>query len=50
MSAAETLAAAQAAGVRLGLDGADLLIESDRRGCARWLSLEQNNGAEVNGE
>ena len=30
MSAAETLAAAHAAGVRLGLDGADLLIESDR--------------------
>ena len=30
MSAAETLAAAQAAGVRLGLDGTDLLIESDR--------------------
>ena len=30
MSAAETLAAAQAAGVRLGLEGADLLIESDR--------------------
>ena len=29
MSAAETLAAAQAAGVRLGLDGTDLLIESD---------------------
>ena len=30
MSAAETLAAAQAAGVHLGLDGTDLLIESDR--------------------
>jgi hypothetical protein len=30
VSAAETLAAAQAAGVRLGLDGTDLLIESDR--------------------
>ena len=30
MSAAETLAAAQAAGVRLGLDGTDLLIDSDR--------------------
>lgn len=30
MSAAETLAAAQAAGVRLGLDGVDLLLESDR--------------------
>ena len=29
MSAAETLAAAQAAGVRLGLDGTDLLIEGD---------------------
>ena len=30
MSAAETVAAARAAGVRLGLDGTDLLIESDR--------------------
>ncbi len=29
MSAAETLSAAQAAGVRLGLDGTDLLIEAD---------------------
>ena len=29
MSAAETVAAAQAAGVRLGLDGTDLVIESD---------------------
>ena len=29
MSAAETLAAARAAGVRLGLDGAELLIEAD---------------------
>lgn len=30
MSAAETLAAAQAEGVRIGLDGADLLIESEQ--------------------
>ena len=30
MSAAETLAAAQAAGVRLGLEGAKLVIEADR--------------------
>jgi hypothetical protein len=30
VSATETVAAAQAAGVRLGLDGTDLLIESDR--------------------
>ena len=47
MSAAQTLAAAHAAGVRLGLDGADLLIESDREPPPQLLDALRRDKPEI---
>jgi hypothetical protein len=47
VSAAQTLAAAHAAGVRLGLDGADLLLESDREPPPQLLDALRRDKPEI---
>lgn len=47
MSAAETLVAAQAAGVQVRLDGPDLLIESDREPAPQLLDALRRDKAEI---
>ena len=47
MSAAETLAAAQAEGVRFGLDGADLLIESELEPARELLDALRRDKLEI---
>ena len=47
MNAAETLAAAQAAGVRLGVDGTDLLIESEREPPSHLLDALRRDKPEI---
>jgi len=47
VSAAETVAAARSAGVRLGLDGTDLLIESDREPLSHLLDALRRDKPEI---
>lgn len=47
MSAAETFAVAQAAGVRLSLDGVDLLVESDREPSSELVDVLRRDKSEI---